>query len=78
MVGLVRIELTASSMSMKHSTNELKAHKLINYCKFFFWEKILVFLLTLYIKEKLIKNKVILKSEKKDPLGKSGKNVDNK
>ena len=77
-MGLVRIELTTSSMSMKHSTNELKAHKLINYCKFFFWEKILVFLLTLYIKEKLIKNKVILKSVKNEPLGINGKNVVNK
>ena len=28
--------------------------------------------------EKFIKNKVILKSEKKDPLGNNGKNVDNK
>ena len=38
----------------------------------------LVFLLTLYIKEKFIKNKVILKSEKKEPLGSKGIKVNNK
>ena len=41
-------------------------------------KKILVSLFTPYIKDKFIKNKVILKSEKKDPLGNNGKNVDNK
>ena len=76
-MGRVGYAPTTPAMSMQYSTIELTALVYLSYCNFFL-KKILVSLFTPYINEKLIKNKVILKSEKKDPLGKSGKNVDNR
>ena len=78
MVGRVGYAPTTPAMSMQYSTIELTALQISNYDKFFFLKKMLVFLLTLYIKEKFIKNKVILKSEKKEPLGSKGIKVNNK
>ena len=69
MVGRVGYAPTTSAMSMQHSTIELTAIKNNQIQPF---EKIFVFLLHANITEKLIQNKVILKSLKKEPLGNSG------
>ena len=71
MVGRVGVEPTTPAMSMQYSTDELTAQIKLSYLYHFF-EKIFVSLLTAYINEKLIINKVKLKSLKKDPLGNNG------
>ena len=68
MVGRVGYAPTTPAMSMQYSTIELTALQISTYDKFFFLKKMLVFLLTLYIKRKIYKNKVILKSEKRSHL----------
>ena len=80
-MGRVGYLSTTPAMSMQYSTIELTALrqilKLLLY-NFFSTKKILVFLSKAYNKEKLIKNKVMLKSLKKDPLGISGVKLVNK
>ena len=69
MVGRVGYAPTTPAMSMQYSTIELTALKNNQIYPF---EKIFVFLLHANIIEKLIQNKVILKSLKKEPLGNIG------
>ena len=71
MVGRVGYAPTTPAMSMQYSTIELTAQIKFSYLYHFF-EKIFVSLFTAYINEKLIINKVKLKSLKKDPLGNNG------
>ena len=77
MVGRVGYAPTTPAMSMQYSTIELTALILTKYL-FHFFEKIFVSLFTAYINEKLIINKVKLKSLKKAPLGKIGIKLINK
>ena len=79
MVGRVGYAPTTPAMSMQYSTIELIPHlnnKLI--FQFFisnqFFENIFVFSLIEYIKDKLRKKKVRLRSPKNAPLGKNGIN----
>ena len=66
MVGRVGYAPTTPAMSMQYSTIELTAlNKNLNIYILFFFEKIFVSLLTAYINEKLIINKVKLKLLKK-------------
>ena len=74
MVGRV-VTLQLPSMSMQYSTIELTALILTKYL-FHFLKKYL-FLFTAYINEKLIINKVKLKSLKKEPLGNNGTKFNN-
>ena len=81
MVGRVGYAPTTPAMSMQYSTIELTARKSIKTTTFSFFfstKKILVLLLIAYINDKFIKNKVILKSVKNEPLGNRGKKTDNK
>ena len=80
MVGRVGYAPTTPAMSMQYSTIELTAHKSIKTTTFLFFstKKILVLLLIAYINDKFMKNKVILKSVKNEPLGNNGKKHDNK
>ena len=70
MVGRVGYAPTTPAMSMQYSTIELTApNKNLNILIIIYFEKIFVSLFIAYINEKLIINKVKLKSLKKDPLG---------
>ena len=77
MVGRVGYAPTTPAMSMQYSTIELTARNIF-FTFFHFFEKIFVSLFTAYINEKLIINKVILKSLKNEPLGNIGIKLINK
>ena len=75
MVGRVGYAPTTPAMSMQYSTIELTALILTKYL--FHFLKIFVSLFTAHINEKLIINKVKLKSLKKEPLGNNGTKFNN-
>ena len=71
-MGRVGYAPTTPAMSMQYSTIELTALTFKPYILLYSIAKIFVFLLQANITEKLIQNKVILKSLKKEPPGKNG------